>query len=246
MNIDFNSITDMDAATQLQIIQDLEAQNKEAQNNVNAQPDMMKLIEAEKPENYSEQNWLAAYHALTSETKEASAQVSENAKEIKALKFHLYTESPHHEVRSAMETIVDEFISEKFDTQRLIGREPNEGEPDNRTTELNFYHELLHLSTFGGRITRERPDCYHIAYEFNVLSDEGYQPAVPWNPMEKLYEDGMLVKYDEDTVGNNLSPIGKAVLARLNDNFGEPEGAATYTTPVQNQRRNKNASNMKR
>lgn len=205
----------LDAARQLSALGEMRASIADDRAKLDEMPDFKLMREASNIDDQME-----CYEKLLKETKDFWRALGDKEKALEQLKFQLYLSSPHKEVRDAMEKHVDALIDKEV-TQRCTGKVTAE-----------YWHNLLYLSTFGGRMTRERPDAYHIAYEFNVSSEKGYRPAVPWNPMESLFEAGMLKKYDEEQRGSNLSPIGAAVLQRLTELHGQPTAKKDYAPPA--------------
>ncbi|MEZ0260477.1 MAG: hypothetical protein ACAH80_05670 [Alphaproteobacteria bacterium] len=199
----------LDAARQLSSLDEMKAAIAADRATLGAMPDYKAMAD-------DKDNWMDHYGKLSEETKTFWGDIGKKEKALEQLKFQLYLSSPHKEVRDAMLPFVDELIDKEI-TQRNTGK-----------VTTSYWQDLLYLSTFGGKITRERPDAWGIAYEFNVTSSTGYKPAVPFNPMESLYEAGMLKQYGEEQKGSNLSPIGAAVLYRLNELHGQPKVQANY------------------
>ncbi len=229
MGLNFEAIAEMSAEEQLRQIVDLKEKNEQEHKILEGSADYAAVLELLHAGEYEE--FLTAYENLASETRAKIDRLSREKKEIEALPFYLYVHSEHQEVRDAMQKTVDAFIAKHF-SDRLVGVAPAPGEEDMRVTEIQNYHDLLHLSTFGGHRTESRPDVWMLAYEFNVRNGEGYQPATIWNPIETLYDIGALKVYENNTYGNNLTPIGEAILARLNERYGESKIAQNFTDPV--------------
>jgi hypothetical protein len=201
----------LDAARQLSALGEMRASIAADRAKLDEMPDYKLMREAKNIDDQME-----CYDRMSKETKDFWGGIGKKEKALEQLKFQLYLSSPHKEVRAAMEKHVDELIDKEI-TQRNTGK-----------VTTSYWQDLLYLSTFGGKITRERPDVWHIAYEFNVASATGYKPGVPYNPMESLYEAGMLKSYGEEQAGSNLTPIGAAVLYRLSELHGAPKVQANY------------------
>lgn len=202
----------LDAARQLSALGEMRASIAADRAQLGEIPDFKALVDAK---NIDDQ--VKCYEQMSQETKDFWQKIGDKEKALEQLKFQLYLSSPHREVRDAMQKHVDDLI-EKEITQRNTGK-----------VTTSYWQDLLYLSTFGGKITRDRPDAWHIAFEFNVASDKGYKPAVPFNPVESLFEAGMLKQFgEEEQKGSNLTPIGIAVLQRLNELHGEPKVKANY------------------
>jgi hypothetical protein len=207
-------LVNLDAARQLSALDEMKAAIEADSAILREKPDYKAMAEAK---NIDEQ--MQRYDDMSIETKDFWGEIGKKSKALNELKFQLYLSSPHKEVRDAMEKHVDQLIDKEI-TQRNTGK-----------VTMSYWQDLLYLSTFGGKITRERPDAWGLAYEFNVASSTGYKPAVPFNPIESLYEAGMLKKYGEEQKDSNLTPIGVAVLYRLSELHGAPKVKQNYPKP---------------
>jgi predicted transcriptional regulator len=96
-------------------------------------------------------------------------------------------------------------------------------------TDVAYWQDLLHLSQFGGHITRERQDVYHLAYEFNAVNADNWKAAVPWNPMEMLFEEGLIAQYGAASAGDNLTEKGHALLRKLEGIMGKSPATLNFT-----------------
>ena len=206
-----NSVMDLSAPDQMALLRDMTQNLRADKKALYQRPDFAKMLAGK---NIDEQ--YEAMQAMTPETNEAWQKIGDKKKALKDLKFHLYLQSPHPDVRLRMMRDVDKVIAKEF-TERNKGKVTD-----------SFWHDLLYLSTFGGKITRDRQDVYHIAYEFNVQAKGRMKPAVPWNPMEIMYEAGLTKLYDAETTENNLTPMGNAVLVRMNELHGKAKAQRQY------------------
>lgn len=206
-------LVNLDAARQIAALDDMKAAIAADRKTLGEIPDYKAMAEAKNIDDQME-----CYERMSKETKDFWGLIGDKEKALEQLKFQLYLSSPHREVRDAMEAHVDALIAKDLHCTGKVTP--------------GYWQDLLYLSTFGGKITRDRPDVYHIAYEFNVASATGYKPGAPWNPIETLFEAGMLKKYgEEEQTGSNLTPIGIAVLQRLNELHGEPKAKKEFSGP---------------
>jgi len=206
-------IVKLDAARQISALDEMKAAILADRKTLGEMPDFKAFAEGKTMDAQ-----MKAYEEMSEPTKTFWGDIGDKEKALEQLKFQLYLSSPHKEVRDAMEVHVDALIAKQLHTSGKVT--------------VNYWQDLLYLSTFGGKITRDRPDVWHIAYEFNVASSTGYKPGAPWNPIETLFEAGMLKKYDEELTGSNLTPIGTAVLQRLTELHGQPKAKKEFSGPA--------------
>ena len=205
------SVMDMSETDQIGLLRDMALGLRADKKALRRRPDFAKVVAGKTIDEQYE-----AIQALTPETSDFWEKIGEKQKALKDLKFHLYLQSPYPDVRLRMMRDVDRVIAKEF-TARNTGNVTD-----------HFWHDLLYLSTFGGKITRDRQDVWGIAYEFNVQAKGQKKPAVPWNPMETLFEAGMTRVYDAETTENNLTPLGNAVLVRMNELHGKAKAQKQY------------------
>ncbi len=211
------ALLDLDKKGQLSALKRVQNRLDTAKAELDAREDFKRLTAAS---NTLEQ--IKAFDALSQEAKNLCEFYSMEKKEVASLSFFLYAHSKYEEVRQEMQGVVDDFIAEHFSEERLS--DPVE--------EIDLYHDLLYLSTFGGEMTEERPNICDLAYEFNVCNGDKYKPAIPWKRMRTLFESGLTKEYCNKTIENNLTDIGAAVLVRLNERFGPPAAAKCFTQKV--------------
>ncbi|HEY8963194.1 MAG TPA: hypothetical protein VIN59_01895 [Alphaproteobacteria bacterium] len=154
-----------------------------------------------------------AYEALPQKLKDLMKEVQDARRDADDLPFHLYAISKFPRVKEEMAPVVDQFIDAHF--QRPI------------QVSYHGWQNMLFMSTFGGQMTDKRPDVWHLAYEFNAIGANNRKVAVPWNPIEMLYEHGLLKVYGEKSEGNNLTFKGQAILTRMTERFGAPRIQST-------------------
>lgn len=241
MPVNFETVKTMSAEDQRQILVDMEAENAKAHAELEALPDFKRYTDvlADPTAVIRNTNILdLAIGELSRYTAGFWQYCAVQTAEIRSLKFYLYMHSPHAEIKDEMRAVVDAFIKENFDEKHLIGRPPQAaGEQDTRIPEDVYYQGLLYLSTFGGEKVLGRNDVSSgLAFEFNVSTKLGYRPAVKPDVMENLSNKGMFTFWLIEATGSNLTFIGQAVLARLNEKYGESRLAQTYVKPVVRER----------
>jgi hypothetical protein len=208
----FRGIATGKAEDQLSYIKQLRKEISWEWKELKRRPGMVALFQAKGLESQ-----VAALDAMSPKTKDDWSALDKKRKYAKELISFLYTNSPHQEVHEGLRHTIDKAVGKLSKSASVP---------------LTFFQDFLHLSTAGGRLTRERPDAYHLAYEFNLMNENGYRPACPWNPAEIVYEAGLTKVYAEETHENNLTELGSAVLMRLNETLGPPKAAELYKIPV--------------
>lgn len=130
--------------------------------------------------------------------------IKSEERKFRDLKFHMYEHSPDPDVRELMREGVDTLIAEYLTLT---------AEPDK---DMRFrYQDLLFLSYLGGQPAEDG------LYRFRQWMGENFPPAVPQAEMAFLAEIGLIESDTEPTYhGDNLTPAGSAVLARLNEDLG--------------------------
>ena len=130
--------------------------------------------------------------------------IKSEERKFRDLKFHMYEHSPDPDVRELMREGVDTLIAEYLTLT---------AEPDK---DMRFrYQDLLFLSYLGGQPAEDG------LYRFRPWMGESFPPAVPQSEMAFLAEIGLIESDTEPTYhGDNLTPAGSAVLARLNEDLG--------------------------
>jgi hypothetical protein len=212
----FNAIARLDAQQQMKTYTDLVAANQTSADALWQRPDMKRIREATDSDAQ-----LDAYSMITKESRKLWDEQGKKHKLARKLAFSLSLHSSDATVRQRMKDIVDTHINKELYLAdgATIGPVPKPPAADVRVPRGAYFRDLLELAKFGGRFTEQRPDVYWNAYEFNAKTIAGYRPAVPWNPIETLYEAGLLKTFGKVS-GNNLSSMGRAALARLTERYG--------------------------
>ena len=206
------AIAQLTGARQIALLRELTLDLRNGLRRLQGSADYAALGDAKGTDTY-----LTAFKAIAPETNQLWNQIGEKQKALNDLKFHLYLHSSDPQVRLRMMRDVDHVIAQEIRVNNI-----------GNVTDA-FWHDLLYLSTFGGKITRDRTDVDSFAFEFNAQAKGStLKHAVPWDPMDILFEAGLTKGTSGERSEDILTTAGKAVLVRFNELHGTPKAQRAY------------------
>ena len=224
MALNFEEIATTGEKEQLDLLSKLDKEIKQEFIKLMDDPHYMDLLEAANA-----RYMISAILHMPDETKQRRDELVEKAAEIKKLKYYLYARSPYDSVKAATQDTVDNLISRAFPAE-------TDDKYTGSSLDLHNQHNLLYLSTFGGKSLRKKRDQpYPLTYEFNAQTGPDKPVTAPREDMEYLFKCKMIKNDPKKTAnitGNNLTYIGIAVLKRLNKKYGLPGIAGEISLPA--------------